>query len=186
MIKLKSLTNVRPKKDFGTQIILAPTPGTIKVTPETSKLLKVSAGDYLGVVVDEEGAKYAGFVYKGSEETFGAKLAATNKGGGGVLNCSVANAWAELKGDANYNVHYDVIETPIELSDEEKEANPEFAGFTLYPISFNKKEEKIKRGKAKGQAKKTEVPITDADSDDSLAEDLVGAESEGDDAFDVL
>lgn len=160
MIKLKSLTNVRPKKDFGTQIILSPTPGTIKVTPNASKLLGVGSGDYLGIITADEGDT-PGFVYKGNED-LGAKLAATGKGGAGVLNCSAANAWNELKGDVNYNVHYNVSETPISLTDEEKEQNPDFADVTIYPLEFDKREEKIHRGKSEESHGKSEAAHADA------------------------
>ena len=39
MMKFRSLTNVRPTKDLGCQIICAPTEGQFKVTPEAAKVL---------------------------------------------------------------------------------------------------------------------------------------------------
>lgn len=153
-MKLRALTNVRPTKELGNQVILAPTEGQFKVTPDACKHLGVSTGEYCGVVVDDESG--TGYVFKGSEEGLGAKLASSNKGGGGVLTFSAAAGWSELKGSSAHNTHYNVGETPIAAEDL---AGTPFEDYTLYPLEFDKQVEKqARKAKEEGDV----VPVAEA------------------------
>lgn len=144
MLKFRSLTNVRPTKDLGSQVICAPTEGQFKVTPEAAKAIGVTAGDYLQIVVDDE--TNTPYIVKG-EEGVGGKLAASNKTGAGILTLSAAAAWDEMKGDANFNTHYDVAEEGMEFEDR-----------TYYALEF--KEAVEKQARKKSEDKEVEVPKT--------------------------
>lgn len=170
-MKLRALTNVRPTKDLGKQVILAPTEGGFKITPDAATLLKVGAGDYVGIAYDDEAQ--VGYVFKGDENGLGAKVASTNKGGGGILGFSAAAGWVDLKGDSENNTHYDIVETPVDSAD--LEGTP-FEGKTLYPLTFVEKVAKQVRTtkKAEDKAVSTEVDapqtetseVTDSDFGD--------------------
>jgi len=136
MLKFRSLTNVRPTKDLGCQIICAPTEGQFKVTPEAAKALNVGAGDYLQLVIDDEtGTAYA---VKGGEG-LGGKLAASNKTGGGILTISAAAAWDEMNGHEDYNTHYSIDAETFVVDGEEGEER------TYFPLTFVEKVEKQAR-----------------------------------------
>jgi len=155
MFKFQSFTNVRPTKELGTQIITAPTKGQIKVTPDLADLLNVGEGDYVQIG-GHDGKVY---VVKGSKELGGGKLAAANKTGAGILTFSSAGAWAELNGDENFNIHYNVLtDSPIE--DEDR---------TYYELVLDTKVEKTKRNSKAETIETTEeasgvveTPSTDA------------------------
>lgn len=151
-MKLQALTNVRPTKDLGSEVILSPTEGQFKITPDAAKTLQVSNGDYVGVVNDANSGE--AYVFKGSADTLGAKAASANKGGGGILTFSAAAGWAELGGDVNFNTHFTMADEPKELSDEEVEAlaDTPFAGVDLFPIVYREKIAKTPRKSKKADA----------------------------------
>jgi hypothetical protein len=148
MLKFRSLTNVRPTKDLGSQIICAPTYGQFKVTPDAAKAMSISAEDSLQLLIDDStGIAYA---VKGSDG-LGGKLASSNKVGGGLLSFSAAAAWDELKGDTNFNTHYDVVvEDAIE--DEDEEGNIKI----YFPLKFVEKVEKQTRKKKDADGNETD------------------------------
>lgn len=158
MLKFRSLTNVRPTKDLGSQIVCAPTEGQFKVTPDACKIMGVSSGDYLQLVMDDEsGVAYA---VKGGEG-LGGKLAASNKTGGGVLTLSAAAAWIEMQGDSNFNTHYTISAEDAVTDGEEGEER------VYFPLTFVEKVEKQSRVRK------------DADADaDAEAEAGVGVAAE--------
>jgi len=158
MLKFRSLTNVRPTKDLGSQVICAPTPGQFKVTPEAAKAIGVSSEDYLQVVMDDStGIAYA---VKG-EDGLGGKLAASNKAGAGMLTFSAANAWDEMKGDIAFNVHYNLDTENAVVNDGE-----EGDGKTYFPLTFAEKVEKQTRVRKDGKI----VDADDEDEDEEIAE----------------
>jgi len=130
MLQFKSLTNVRPTKDLGCQIICAPTEGQFKVTPEAADVLGVVSGDYLQLV-EADGTFYA---VKGGDG-LGGKLASSNKTGGGVLTLSAAAAWQEMDGNEAFNTHYDINEENAVEQEDRK----------YYPLTFVEKVEKQAR-----------------------------------------
>ncbi len=156
-MKFKALTNVRPTKDYGSQVIASPTEGTIKVTPDAAEIIGVAADGYLGLISLGDSP----CVFKGHSD-LGAKLASTSKSGGGVLNCSSAVAWNELGGSADHNVHFNVSETPLEISDEDRAELPEiYRSFEFYPLEFDKKVEKqrkTKKSEATDESAQTNAP----------------------------
>ena len=151
-MKFRSLTNVRPTKDLGCQIICAPTEGQFKITPEAAKALSVGAGDYLQLVIDDEtGTAYA---VKGGEG-LGGKLAASNKTGGGILTLSAAAAWEEMNGDASFNTHYTIdAETAVVDGEGEEER-------TYFPLTFEEKVEKQARVR-KDKSEDADTPLEEA------------------------
>lgn len=154
MMKFRSLTNVRPTKDLGSQIICAPTAGQFKVTPEAAKAIGVHPGDFLQIVMDDEsGVAYA---VKG-EEGLGGKLAASNKAGAGILTLSAAAAWDEMKGDTNFNTHYSIdAETAITDGEEGEER----VYFPLVFIETTEKQARKKSDKVEGEVEEV-VETTD-------------------------
>lgn len=128
-MKLQSLTNVRPTKDLGTQVIASCTKGQFKVTPDAAKKLKVVAGDYLDILQDVETEKL--YVTVGSKGN-GGKLA-----GDGSLTFSAAVAWNQSEADEDHNTHYDLGEAVTEGEGEEAK--------TYYPLEFVEKEPKMQR-----------------------------------------
>lgn len=154
MLQFKSLTNVRPTKDLGCQIVCAPTEGQFKITPEAADILDVRAGDYLQLV-EADGTFYAvkgGEVVEGGGN-LGGKLASSNKTGGGVLTLSAAAAWQEMDGNEKFNTHYN-IDTETSVEQEER---------TYYPLAFAEKIEK----QARVRKNKDEEKGIDANDDDS-------------------
>lgn len=165
MLKFRSLTNVRPSKDLGCQIICAPTSGQFKVTPEAAIAIGVANEDYLQILMDDSsGTAYA---VKGVDG-LGGKLAASNKAGAGLLTFSAANAWDELGGDPDFNTHYSVsVEDAIEDTDEEGNTR------TYFPLTFVEKIEKQKR-KSKGDGSDED----EDEDDDAVVADASGADFE--------
>jgi len=158
MLKFRSLTNVRPTKDLGCQIICAPTEGQFKVTPEAAKAMGVSAEDYLQLVIDDStGIAYA---VKGGDG-LGGKLAASNKAGAGLLTFSAAAAWQELNGDTNSNTHFTLdVENAITDGEEGEEK-------VYFPLTFSEKVEKQTRVRKDGSAIEDE---DDAEEGDEFSE----------------
>lgn len=166
MMKFRSLTNVRPTKDLGCQIICAPTEGQFKVTPEAAKVLGVGSGSYLQLVIDDE--TEIAYAVKG-EEGLGGKLAASNKTGGGILTLSAAAAWDEMKGDANFNTHYSISADDVTILDhtEEEAVEVEVEGEntrTYFPLTFVEKTEKQSRKKSAdaGETDDAAAPVEEA------------------------
>lgn len=153
MFKFKSLTNVRPTKDLGSQIIAAPTEGQFKVTPDAAKILGVSDGEYLQLIVAEDGEGATTYFAVKGEEGRGGKVAASNKGGGGTFTFSASAAWGEMDGSANHNTHFDVAD---EALDAEALVGSPFEGMALYPLTFVEAVEKQSR-KKKEEGKEEEV-----------------------------
>lgn len=144
MIKFNSLTNVRPTKDLGCKIVASPTEGQFKITPEASKVLDVSTGDYLQLV--EAGGNF--YAVKGSKELGGGKIGAANKTGAGVLNFSGAKAWDDMGGDSNFNTMFDL----------DAENAVEQEGRVYYPLNASGKEEKqARKSSNKEENSNTEV-----------------------------
>lgn len=160
-MKLRALTNVRPQKDLGKQLILAPTPGQFKLTPDAAKQLNVGAGDFVGIVFDDESG--TGFVFKGSEDGLGAKTASSNKGGGGNLNFSAAAGWDELGGSADHNIHFDIADEAVEA---DELVDTPFEGLSLYAVTFAEKVEKQQR------KSKDESEDADVDADAPIAQSV--------------
>lgn len=161
-MKFRTLTNVRPSKDLGCQITAAPTNGQFKITPEAVKAIGVTAGDYLGLTIDEEtGTIYA---YRG-ENGDGGKLAASNKGGGGVLTFSAANAWEEIGGDTDHNTNFDVSETPVEFED-----------VMYFPLTSAGQTDKQVR-KSKGEKDVSEDVSEEKVSEEIIAEEVVAEDA---------
>ena len=174
MMQFRKLTNVRPTKELGTQVVVSPTMGQFKVTPLAAKLIGVTAGSYLAIVMDEADNAYA---VKGAEGD-GGKLAAGNKNGGGSLTLSAANAWEELGGDKDFNIHCDIsAETSVSVAATDEEGNEiEGAEPTVYFLltevertakQVRKKKEvaegdnEVAEGNGNGEAKE---PIADAEA----------------------
>jgi hypothetical protein len=160
MFNFKALTNTRPAKQLGTQIIAAPTSGHIKVTPDAASKLNVSDNSYVFVVRDTISDTI--WVRKG-EEGVGGKLASSNKSGGGTLTFSSGNAWNDLKGDVNANVHYDMAEEPVYVTAEGEQVEAGTEGASPYfQLTFvasvpktvrkkrTKKEEEVAEGTNEG------------------------------------
>ena len=160
MLQFKSLTNVRPSKDLGNQVVLAPTEGQIKITPDAVKVLGLSAGDYVQIV--EAGGNF--YITLGDEaEGIGAKVASSNKGGGGTFTCSIAAAWQEMKGSTEHNSHFDLI------SDEESVIEQE--GKTYFPLSFVEQVAKQVRKKKNADGSDSEE-TEDVDFEEDDADDV--------------
>ena len=150
-MNFQSLTNVKPSRDLGTQIIVAPTEGQFKVTPDAAKKLDVVSGDYLHLATAGEDT----YVAKG-EEGVGAKLGTTNKAGAGNLNFSSANSWNELDGSTEHNTHYSIAEEGVE---------DEKSGRIYYKLEFSEKVEKQQR---KSSLNNSEVS---SDASESVSEE---------------
>ena len=158
MLKFRSLTNVRPTKDLGSQIICAPTYGQFKVTPDAAKAMGVNAEDYLQLLIDD--STNTAYAVKG-DDGLGGKLASSNKVGGGVLSFSAAAAWEELEGNTAYNTHYDiVVEDAVVDTDEEGNTK------TYFPLKFVEKVEKQSRKKKDANGNDTDE---DEDEDETVA-----------------
>lgn len=125
-MKLQSLTNVRPTKDLGTQVIASCTKGQFKLTPDAAAKLQVVEGDYADIQKDiETGTLYVTAGEKGN----GGKLA-----GQGTLTFSAAVAWNEADADEDHNTHYDLGEA-VEVD-----------GRKFYPLQSPDKQPKMQRG----------------------------------------
>lgn len=167
MFKLKSLTGVKPTKDAGTQIIASPSKGQIKVTPKAAKELAVSAGERLEVFTDDMTGDL--FIVKGVDGK-GGKLAAANATGAGTLTFSSGNSWNELKGDENYNVHYDLGEGTWVLIDEQgngEVVDPGTEGARCYfKLEFVEKVEKAERKPRSKKADTSADVVSEASADE--------------------
>lgn len=163
MMKFRSLTNVRPTKDLGCQVIASPTYGQFKVTPDAAKVLKVGDKDYLSIVMDEDNNPYA---VKGAEGN-GGKLASANKQGGGILTFSASNAWEELKGDSGFNIFFTMdADAVVSIPATDEEGNEIEGEPTLYfPLTVSEKVAKQVRKKknAEGVEEEVEVEVDEAD-----------------------
>lgn len=168
MLKFRSLTNVRPTKDLGSQIICAPTYGQFKVTPEAAIAIGVADGDYLQLLIDD--STKTAYAVKG-DDGLGGKLASSSKVGGGLLSFSAAAAWDELEGDIAFNTHYDVVVEEA-VVDTDEEGNTK----TYFPLKFVEKIEKQTR-------KKKDADGNDTDEDED--EDEIVADNTGSD-FDEM
>lgn len=157
-MKFKPLTNVRPTKDYGCQVITAPTEGTIKITPEAAARIGVTTEQHLGLVeLEDEDGNPMICIFKGDEK-LGAKLASTSKSGGGVLNCSSAVAWKALQGSADHNVHYDVADEALEIDEVTREGMPSmYKEREFFVVTFVEKVEKQRKTKSEKS--------TDSDAD---------------------
>lgn len=155
MFAFKSLTNVRPTKDLGKEIICAPTEGQFKVTPDAALALGVIAGGYLQIVEGPEGGFYA---IKG-ENGRGGKLASAGKSSGGALTFSAAAAWEPMGGSTELNKHYTVKDEDAFYVDAEGNVVEEDGDgvLKLFPLEFSKDVEKQKRVR---KAKDTSVEET--------------------------
>lgn len=154
MFTFTSLTNTKPAKDLGTKIITAPTKGQIKVTPKAAEVLDVRDDSYLQIVKGGDGKLYA---VKGSEDKKeGGRLASANKTGAGTLTFSSANAWQEMKGNEDNNVHYTL----------NAESFVEFEDRKFFELTFEKEVAKAKR---KEKVAKNEV-YTETEAVEEAAE----------------
>jgi hypothetical protein len=120
-MRLKSLTNVRPVKDQGTQIIAAPTKGGFKVSDGAATRLGVTKGDYIDIAEhpSQPGTFFVGKGFEGNDDVKGngSKLGRS----GSYLTASAAAAWQKM-GDTEHNTAFDLseegIEVEVEHSDE--------------------------------------------------------------------
>jgi len=131
-MKLQSLTNVRPTKDLGTQVIASCTKGQFKITPEAAKQLKVVEGDYADILEDIDTTPSTLYLAKGQKGN-GGKLA-----GQGTLTFSAAVAWNLSKADEDHNTHYNLGEGVTVGEGEDAQV--------VYPLEFGEKVEKMQRG----------------------------------------
>jgi len=132
-----SLTNTKEAKEVGTQVILSPTLGTIKVTPKACEILGVHNGDYVQIERGGDGNSYAVVGKSG----FGNKLASSNKTGSGTLSLSSASAWKKMGGDTEFNISFDIAAEPAFVQEDAK-----FGGERKYFLLTEKsKEAKIVR-----------------------------------------
>ena len=104
MLKLRSVTGVKPTKDAGCQIIASPSKGHIKLTPDAAKALMVGASDRVEIFTDDS----TGDIYAVKGIDKGGKLASANATGGGTLTFSSGNSWNTLQGSEAENVHYNI------------------------------------------------------------------------------
>lgn len=133
-MKFQSLTNVKPTKDLGTQLVAAPTPGQFKLTPDGATLMGVAVGDYLQILRSGED-----FYASKGEKGVGSKLSSPNAAGGGIFTFSSANAWQEIEGSSEHNTHFD-IDADEPYTDEE-------TGRVYFKLSLAERVEKQKKGK---------------------------------------
>lgn len=173
-MKFESLSNVRPTKDLGCQLIASPTSGQIKVTPEAATALKVGNEDFVEIIkgteeVDGEQVTTI-FACKG-EPGRGNKLASSNKGGGGILTFSGATAWEDLQGDTNYNTHFNMKTGEGDVV--------EYQGRSLFPLEFDEKIEKIARKRKAKSDVSADASVEDVQED---SQESVEA-SDNNDAF---
>lgn len=164
MFQVKAqLTNTRPPKSTKPELVVSPSPGTMKISPEAASIIGVKHGDYLGVVEAAiEGKDYKYFLFKGSEgaegeSNVGSKLAATNGKGGGTLQFSSANTYAQLGGNSEESQVFDVVEEDAQTQD----------GVKYVPVKFREAVEKAERKSSKDAQKVAEKPAAGMASSDA-------------------
>jgi hypothetical protein len=188
-MSLRALTNVRPDKDLGAKFTVSCVQGQMKVTPDTAKRVGVSDASYMSVVTDDTTKK--SYIFKGSEDGLGGKLASSNKGGGGVLTFSAAAAWGELDGDEGFNRQYAVAEESVKAETlvEEGEDLGALAGKDLFEIIFEEAIAKTARKRKVKTANTGDIePFADVVTEESVAETPTESATEEaeDDDFDAL
>lgn len=109
-MKLNVLTNSRPTKDLGEQLVVSSTLGQFKISPELAERLKVNEGERVAVGKDNETGNI--YVFKGGDKV-GAKIAKS----GNYLNASSQNVWDVLEGDEDMNRTYVPVGEDIEDED---------------------------------------------------------------------
>lgn len=153
---VRRVTNTRPEQDATPFVSTAPTKGIIKVSSSAAAILKVEDGSYLDIVEATFTAKEDGtlngeaysagdevsalFVGKGSAKTetesqIGSVLASTNGSKGATrLQCSSANAYQMLKGNAETKSYYTVREDLMQDTDD----NGDELDTVYFPLDFTK------------------------------------------------
>lgn len=150
-MKFKSLSNVRPSKDLGTQLILLPTKGGIKITETAAKAIGVISGDYIELVQDTDkesptcGQFYAVAGSKDEDKQVGSKVARN----GATYQFSAAAAWQDMEGSEQHNSYYDVQEEGVEVD-----------GRTYHLLTFSEKVAKQARVKKSVEGDTTEIPVS--------------------------
>lgn len=166
-MNLRSLTNVRPVKDAGTQLIANSTKGNFRLSIDAAKKIGVVDGDYLDIAEhpEQQGTFFIGkgFIEKDEEgkisEKNGSKLARS----GSYLQFSSAGAWADLGDEAN--------NTAYEVTDEEVDSD----GVKYFQLGTGVKTPKTER---KATTKKAEAVETTEDAfDGSSGEEVADVES---------
>lgn len=167
-MRLNSLTNTRPVKDQGCQIIVSPTEGAFKVSDDAAAILSVAKGDYIDIA-EHPGERGVFFVGKGAEGTETSKGNGSKIGKSGAwLNFSAAAAWAKL-GDPEFNIHMDLSTEPVMVDvDHQDEPVPYYK---LIPAG---KEAKISRtvGASKPTASATNNAEIEVETEEEVEESL--------------
>jgi len=165
-MRLKSLTNVRPVKDQGCEIIAAPTSGAFKVSDEAASVLGVTEGDRVDIAEHpaEPGKFFAGKGFDDGDNVNGSKLGKS----GSYLTLSAAAAWSKM-GDADHNIHF-VIDKE---NGEEVEVPGAEGTITYYPLVEDRKVPKQQRSSSSNEAANMPEPqaVPSDEAGDSL-EDL--------------
>lgn len=156
-MKLQSLTNVRPTRDLGVQVIASCTKGQFKITPDAAEKLQLVEGDYADIQKDiETGTLYIVAGEKGN----GGKLA--NNGSG--LTFSAAVAWNASKADEDHNTHYDLGEA-VEVEVEGTTKN-------FYPLEFAEQVEKMQRGPKNEDGDANTASVAASNDEDASFEEM--------------
>lgn len=140
-MNLDFLTNRKPAKDLGTEMLVSSTPGTIKLTPDFAAALTcgeddttgVKVGDRVGVVRDADSGQI--FVFKSPNDKMGGKVARS----GNTFNFSSANSWDVLEGSEEHHRVYVIDGEAVEHEIDEE------TSITLVPVSFERIEAKMER-----------------------------------------
>lgn len=109
-MKLNVLTNSRPTKDLGEELIVSSTSGQFKLTPDLAERLGVNEGERVAVGKDNSTGKI--YVFKG-EDGVGSKIAKS----GNYLNASSQNVWDTLEGNVEMNRTFTPVGEDIEDED---------------------------------------------------------------------
>lgn len=141
-MRFKSLTNVRPIKDQGCELIASPTPGGFKLSDAAASVLGVASGDRIDIV-EHPAEPGTFFVGKGFEDENGTINGSKLGRSGSYLTCSAAAAWQKM-GDSENNTHYTIDAENGETDDD--------SGATYYPLLKDKVVAKQQRAETSGDA----------------------------------
>lgn len=137
----KQLTNARPPKADVAELVTTPTKGNMRLSEKAAQMLKVSAGDYVGIVeaTGDDGILRK-YIHKGwadeKEGNVGSKLASPNGKVGGSLLFSSAYSYQALEGNDQMNRHFNLGDGV----DQDE--------VTYFPLDFAKESPKIERAEA--------------------------------------
>lgn len=159
-MRFKSLTNVRPVKDQGCEIIAAPTSGAFKISDEAASVLGVTVGDRVDIAEHpaEPGKFFAAKGFENENGVNGSKLGKS----GSYLTLSAAAAWSKM-GDSENNTHF--------VLDKENGEVDENTNITYYPLVEDRKVPKQTRSGSSSEEEAPQTAMASEEAGDSL-EDL--------------